>query len=148
MVFWRGRVRKKLSPGDGIKVENTSRRWPNQSVVLSRSSRLTREQDIVSVIRRGRHIRAVGVDMYISPRTAAPTRIACVVGMRVHAQAVQRHRYQRWLRVLAREVTVPSPGGRWYDMVWVAQPAIKRFTTLALLRQALLAHLTPFFPIK
>lgn len=94
--------------------------------MLPRAHRLRASQDIQAVVRRGRCLTTPAVRVCALPREASGSRVACVVGKRVHRHAVVRHRYQRQLRVLARRVLDRLPSNEAYDMVWVAQPGIGR----------------------
>lgn len=73
--------------------------------------------------------------MYRYPSPTPFTRVACVVGTSVHRSAVRRHRYQRWLRELSRNLLRERPLPVPYDMVWVAQPSIIQADSLAKLYQ-------------
>ncbi len=107
--------------------------------MLPRRARLRRSVDITAVVRQGRRINAPGVRVYWRPGEAVTSRIACVVGTRVHKSSVVRHRYQRWLRVVAQEAgsVFPVPS----DVVWVAAPAILRCESLAAVREQVAPYL-------
>lgn len=110
--------------------------------MLPASHRLRRKQDILGTIRTGQKLRSPYLDVYYRPGDRV-TRIACVVGKRVHASAVVRHRLQRRMRASAREwiATLPQP----YDIVWVAQAELTQLSTsrdLTLHLQSLLKTLT------
>lgn len=88
-------------------------------------------------MRSGQRLETPFVSIYAA-RSKAPE-VACVVGKRVHAHAVVRHRYQRLLREAARALTaqLPTP----HDMVWVAKPEILRVQKLQELYQSLAPYL-------
>ncbi|MBI1834143.1 MAG: ribonuclease P protein component [Candidatus Andersenbacteria bacterium] len=98
--------------------------------MLPHSNRLHRQGDVRRTLREGRLIRGRSFVVRIAQRSdKEPTRAAVVVGKRVHALAVKRHMYQRWLREVCRDVIKEAPIG--YDMVVVAQPSLARLTSLA-----------------
>lgn len=108
--------------------------------MFSRSRRLRSRQDISRLIQKGRRIRTPHVLIYIAPSSESSTRVACVVGKKVHASAVKRHFYQRRLREIAKQVVrdIPQP----YDMVWVALPSISSLKTQAELRETITSVLS------
>lgn len=108
--------------------------------MLAKQARLRTNREISEVVRRGRRLTSPYVRLYAVRRPAGKvSRVACVVGKRVSASAVVRHRYQRWLRVLARDWVQGRASGTAYDMVWVAQPAMANVKQLA----ELAASMTP-----
>jgi len=72
--------------------------------------------------------------IYYAPAEADSPGLACVVGKKVHAHAVVRHRYQRLLRECLHALTSNLPS---YDMVVVAKPAILRVKKRSELQQIL-----------
>jgi ribonuclease P protein component len=92
--------------------------------MLPRSARLRRSREIQRVVHEGRVFVTTYLKVYRAPSLAPDTRVACVVGKTVHRSAVARHRYQRWLRALARELLSETVLASPYDMVWVARPSI------------------------
>lgn len=92
--------------------------------------RLHREADLKRTLQQGRLFRSSCLTIRSLKRgDEEPTRLATVVGKRVHASAIRRHQYQRWLREAGRELIQALPVG--YDMVVVAQPPLARLTSLA-----------------
>lgn len=73
------------------------------------------------------------------PSPTAHTRIACVVGKSVHRSAVRRHKYQRWLREVARQTLATQSPNTAYDMVWIARPGMTNMSSVA----AIAADLAP-----
>lgn len=107
--------------------------------MLARSHRLRRSQDIEHVLRRGRCISTRFVRVCVVPGSTPSTRIACVVGKRVHARAVRRHQYQRWLREIARDVVKRLATAQSYDMVWVGTAHMAHARDRAQVQQSLAA---------
>ncbi|MBI3256097.1 MAG: ribonuclease P protein component [Candidatus Andersenbacteria bacterium] len=104
--------------------------------MLSGKHRLRKSADILAVLRTGRKFRLKGLKVCIKPSPQQPvSRAACVVGKTVSPLSVRRHRYQRWLRVLAREIITSQPDV--VDIVMVAQAGIEDYQDLASLRQTL-----------
>ncbi len=104
--------------------------------MLSAGNRLRRRQDVLAVIQRGRLYRTKYLNIYRLGRAdQAGTRLACVVGKKVHQSAVRRHQVQRWLREIARGTIQGMQDS--VDMVWVAKPSIVRITSKTELEQAL-----------
>lgn len=96
--------------------------------MLPRPHRLRITTDIKEVVRLGEVIPTSWVRLHLLPRPVGmPSRVACVVGKKVHVLATVRHHYQRWLRELARTLIPVLP--RPYDIVLVAQPSITALTT-------------------
>lgn len=98
--------------------------------MLPRKQRLARSADIQHVLRRGRCFQVPGMRICVAPG-ATQSRVACIVSKKVSRLAVRRHRYQRWLRSLAKELLAGPLVGKQYDMVLVATPQIKQWHTLA-----------------
>lgn len=94
-------------------------------------------------MRSGQRLETPFVSIYATPSSKEPE-VACVVGKRVHAHAVIRHRYQRLLREAARSLTaqLPTP----HDMVWVAKPEILTIKKLSELEQSLKPYLNEISP--
>lgn len=87
--------------------------------MLPRISRLHRAKDIERVLKQGTLLRGEGVTLrFLRRGDDGVSRVAVVVGKRVHTSAVQRHRFQRLLREAMRDVLTLVPLG--YDMVVVA----------------------------
>lgn len=108
--------------------------------MLPRSARLVSSQEIVATVRRGRKIRTPQAIIYILLRPDQPgVRISCIVGKKVHAGAVQRHRYQRWLREAMRPLAASK--NLLADIVVTALPAIKDIESLAELKDYLSPYL-------
>jgi len=96
--------------------------------MLPRRNRLTKRHDIVSTLRRGTAFPTPIVAIHVCRRNdPSAVRVAVIVAKKVHASAVQRHRYQRWLRTAAAEL-IPQLAYS-ADMVWVAKPAITRLAS-------------------
>ena len=109
--------------------------------MLPRKHRLTKQNDIVHTIRRGRTLRTPYVHVHLLNRADHNiSRSACIVAKKVHLSAVRRHTYQRWLRVQARtllpQLTEPC------DVVWVAQPQITQLSSSRELQHRLAPYLT------
>ncbi len=92
------------------------------------------------VVRRGRRLRTPYLVMYVLRSTAGSSRVACVVGKKVHRTAVVRHRIQRQMREIAQQ-TIPSLS-RSHDMVWVALPSAASVKTKARLGEGIQSALT------
>lgn len=105
--------------------------------MLPKVYRLHRSSDIVSVVRTGKKIITPYVIIHSRKALAGATytRVACVVGKKVSPSAVIRHRYQRWLRVVA-EKHLLSFGGV-CDMVWVGRSSLLQVKRLADLTSSL-----------
>lgn len=99
-------------------------------------ARLRRSQDIVTTLRQGKAVATpyVRAHLYQSTRSG-PARVACIVGKKVHASAVQRHRYQRWLRECAKALYPSLETGS--DLVLVGQPQLVAVESLKDLLQSL-----------
>ncbi len=108
--------------------------------MLPRRLRLTKNADILKIMRQGNKITTPYVWLYLLQRTNnESSRAACVVGKKVHQLAVRRHRYQRWLRQLAD--THIKRLSTAYDMVWVARPEITEVKELSKLQESLQVQL-------
>lgn len=94
--------------------------------------------EILTVVRRGRKLRAPWAIIYVLPAAGQTGQTACVVGKKVDVSAVGRHRYQRWLREVVRPWAAALAAK---DVVVVALPAIRGLTSFAQLREGL----TPYF---
>lgn len=98
--------------------------------MLSRQHRLAATSDIQLVVRSGQLLRTPWVKIYYLTKPNQPaSRVACVVGKKVHTRAIIRHHYQRWLRAISRSLlgVFSTP----HDIVLVAQPAVTAITTIA-----------------
>lgn len=110
--------------------------------MLPTRARLRRAEDIRNTLRLGQRATIKGIRLYARPNPAElASRVACVVGRSVDRSAVVRHRYQRWLRVLAAEALATTLQRRAYDVVLVALPGIKSYERLQQVRDALLPAL-------
>lgn len=109
--------------------------------MLRRTYRLQKEQDIKAVLRSGRTIRTARVRVHVLPTTRPQSRVACVVGARVSRSAVTRHRYQRWLRHIARSFIQSGRLRSSYDMVWYALPSLVQCLKYQELEQELMLEL-------
>ena len=103
--------------------------------MLPKNRRLRSSEELKAVLKTGGCVSTPEIRACALKQAASPSRVAVIVGKRVDKRATARHRYQRWLRVLAREY-LEGVSSASYDMVWVAQPAIARHDTLATLRQS------------
>lgn len=102
--------------------------------MLERNRRLINTDAIRTVLRRGNCVATASVRVCVL-RSAGPFgQVAIVVGKKVHIRATVRHRYQRWLRVLAREALAEQVTLTAYDMVWVGLPGLISHQRLATLR--------------
>lgn len=102
--------------------------------MLSRRQRLTRERDIRRVLQRGTRLRTPHVNLHVLLRASGSfSRAACIVTKRVHAAAVHRHQYQRWLRAALQSLLphLPQP----YDVVVIGTPAMNRLRSSRGLRE-------------
>ena len=97
--------------------------------MLATRSRLSRQEDILAVLRGGRIYKTSVAKIYIKASEGGTTSRACViVGKTVSKKAVTRHRYQRQLRQVAKKIITKSKGP--VDVVIVATPAIIGVKTL------------------
>ena len=62
--------------------------------------------------------------------------MALVVGKRVSAKAVVRHKLQRWLREVAREKIAGDLANQSLDMVWVLQEGAHKIKSINVLRNS------------
>jgi ribonuclease P protein component len=107
--------------------------------MLSRQFRLASRKDIMAVIRRGRKIATPHVLLYVCKNhERTSSRVACIVGKRVDASAVRRHRIQRWMREIARETISSLP--QTLDMVWLALPSAREIRHKSELQESLAPH--------
>lgn len=114
--------------------------------MLGASGRLRSSKEIKEVVRYGRRIQTPFVRIHYLPKPGqAASRVACVVGIRVHRSAVSRHRYQRWLRHYARDLLASYSGVIAYDIVLVGLPALAQVTRSQELRSSLEGKLSPLF---
>jgi len=102
--------------------------------MLPRVQRLSRQEDILAVIKRGRCLSGDGIRVCVLKNGAGHARVALVVGKKVSAKAVVRHKLQRWLREAAREKLAGDLGGQSLDMVWVMQPGADKIESSSVLR--------------
>jgi len=80
------------------------------------------QKEINEVIRTGRRIQTPLVTIYEKPLSPAPARpFVAVVSKKIARRAVVRHRLQRWLRHLDRQL---RPAGSPAAAVWIARPAL------------------------
>jgi ribonuclease P protein component len=108
--------------------------------VLAQLHRLRRDSEIKGVVRSGRCFVTPHIRVCVLPSNG-PVRIACVCGKSVSALAVARHKYQRWLRSLAKEIIVELGADSGCDMVWVARPGIAGAKSIKEIQQDLWKHL-------
>jgi ribonuclease P protein component len=107
--------------------------------MLARFFRLHRRQDIEQAVRYGTRVVTPYIAVYWRTSiAAAQPRIACIAGKRVHASAVRRHRAQRLLRALAKEIIPRLQSG--VDMVWVGQPNLATVEGLDQLRASIQSY--------
>jgi len=106
--------------------------------MLGASQRLRSSREIREVVHYGRRIQTPFVRVhFLRKPNQLSSRVACVVGTRVHRSAVVRHRYQRWLRQYAREFLAQQQGAVSYDIVFVAVPAMNTLSRSADLKNSL-----------
>lgn len=89
-------------------------------------------------MRTGTHYETPSVTLVARPAALKFSQAACVVGKKVHASSVVRHRYQRLLRAAAQAAANKTFA---YDMVIIAKPAILKIKKLDELQK----ELEPFF---
>lgn len=100
--------------------------------MLTASARLHKSGDIRAAIKAGRRIDGIFSRLHALLKSdQATTRVACVVSKSVGRLAVQRHRYQRWLRQAARQALATVPPATSYDIVLIAKPAMLKAATAA-----------------
>lgn len=99
--------------------------------MLPAAFRLRRSEDITRVLRQGASIFTphVRIHALLKPEQGR-SRLMGIVSKKVHRSAVQRHKYQRWIRVYLAELVKELHSS--YDIVLVARPSI---TSLAKLTQ-------------
>lgn len=95
--------------------------------MLPRKFRLAKQGDITAAIRQGKCLVTPYVNIHYLPTTNTHTRVACIVSKKVSPSAVQRHKYQRWLRACARDFINKQTA--YYDMVWIAKPEVVRLSS-------------------
>lgn len=105
--------------------------------MLKKVHRLRRSQDIAHVLKTGQWAQPGGyVTIYKTPSSSPISRYTCIVGKKVSPSSVARHKIQRWLREVGRELldkqTTPM------DIVVVAHPKITEAGSLADLKKTLL----------
>ncbi len=115
--------------------------WHRRTSMLPRSRRLRSTAEIQRVLREGHCITTPAVRVCFLQSGAAETRVACVVGKTVHRSAIRRHRYQRWLREVARQFLTDHQDVA-YDMVWVARPGMLAVGSFKALSAELVPRLT------
>lgn len=114
--------------------------------MLPKNYRLHRRQEIEQTVRFGRRLVTPYMVIYWQEAAASTVpRLACVVGRRVDTIAVRRHRFQRLLRALGREVLPQIKPG--VAMVWVGQASLQEVQELRQLRQSLVPYL-PRLPLQ
>ena len=104
-------------------------------MVLAKRYRLHKQHDILSVLRDGRRIHTPYVTICIkSNQSVGHARLAVVAGKKVHPSAVRRHRYQRWLREVARAHILHLPAA---DIVLLATPSLRTVSSFQILNDSL-----------
>lgn len=91
-------------------------------------------RQIQSLLRTGEHYETPSTSLVVRPADRKFSQTACVVGKKVHASSVIRHRYQRLLRAAAQAVIKNHLA---YDMVIIAKPAILKIKKLDELKKEL-----------
>ena len=108
--------------------------------MLPRRLRLSKNADILKVMRQGSKLSTAYVWIYFLQNTKnKSSRVACIVSKKVHKSAVKRHYYQRWLRSLSSAYISRLPAA--YDMVWVARPSIIEVNAITKLQDSFQAQL-------
>ena len=107
--------------------------------MLPASHRLRSAREIKEVLTSGRWYRSefFHICRHTFSSNTDPVKAACVVGKKVSLSAVVRHKYQRWLReAVFNEIIKPKllNGSK---LVLVAQPSIKKVTSLTELTTSL-----------
>ncbi len=87
--------------------------------MFAAAHRLSSSRDIERVIKSGVRIPTEHTVLYGLPASSGASRVACVVGKKVHKSAVIRHRIQRRLRAACREALLTISGA--YDIVVIAR---------------------------
>lgn len=93
-------------------------------------------KDISATVRLGRCFNTPYVRWCIKASKVDHSRVACVVGKKVSRRAVDRHRYQRWLREVSRlflDVINKEP----VDIVFIAKPGMAGVKTQKELHESL-----------
>lgn len=81
------------------------------------------------VLKSGRRVAAGALVAYIRPSSSEHiARVAAIVGKKVFASAVRRHRLQRQVRHIMQGYIAERPSG--YDVVVVAQPSAAKIRTI------------------
>ena len=96
--------------------------------MLSRLYRLSRAKDIQATLRQGRCAHLPPIKICFRRTNNAQPRITCIVGRHVDRSSVVRHRYQRYLREIARDLISEHPNLS-CDIVLIAQPLIRDYQT-------------------
>lgn len=107
--------------------------------MLPRKFRLTKRRDIVATIRQGVHLATPYAHIYYRGVNSPHARVTCIVSKKVSTLAVQRHKYQRWLRESARAAINKQNAS--CDMVWMAKPKITKLKNLKELKASLMPFL-------
>jgi len=92
--------------------------------MLPPENRITKNTDISAIKKNGQKINTRHIIIYYLPGKSPLPRFAFVVGKHVHKSAVARHRYQRWMRNIAKSI-IPRLSQP-FNMVWVARPSINQ----------------------
>ena len=104
--------------------------------MLPAAHRLRRSDAIATVVRTGIHLTTPYVRIHALPTPDnVVSRVACVVGQKVHSSSVKRHHYQRWIRECAQQLLPKLKSA--YDIVLVARTEIREVSTLAQLQESL-----------
>jgi len=90
--------------------------------MLPRALRLTRSSDIQDTVSSGRRFSTPYTRVYFRYSNLGQPRVACVVGKKVDQLATNRHKYQRWLREIIKDLLPALPP---LDIVLVGQPSLK-----------------------
>lgn len=107
--------------------------------MLPRKFRLTKSRDIIATTRQGLHLTTPYARIHYREGGSLHTRVACIVSKKVSPLAVQRHKYQRWLRESARAVINKQDAS--CDMVWLARPEITKLKNLKEFKASLMPYL-------
>jgi len=92
--------------------------------MLPERHRLRRRQDVMAVLKRGRLVRGRYVNFYwLKCPGSGALRLTTVVGKAVAKSAVDRHRFQRWIRQ-ASQSTIQRMPNLPVDIVVVGRPSI------------------------
>jgi len=107
--------------------------------MLPRKLRLTKCRDVVATIRQGAHLTTPYAHIHYRRSNNLHARVACIVSKKVSPLAVQRHKYQRWLRESARAAINNQSAS--CDMVWMAKPKITKLKNLKEFKASLMPYL-------